>query len=106
MIRRPPRSTLFPYTTLFRSAGDGVAIVEHLVAGLDQQQIALRRDALGIEVPPFAQMSFRQFVRCPAVGVPLRTEVGAKSDVRVDGGIEQHCFRTMALCEVGGVEAT
>src|SRR3712207_8538175 len=27
MIRRPPRSTLFPYTTLFRSQADGV---EHL----------------------------------------------------------------------------
>src|SRR5689334_24028428 len=28
MIRRPPRSTLFPYTTLFRSdvVGDGVAV--------------------------------------------------------------------------------
>src|SRR3712207_7959462 len=25
MIRRPPRSTLFPYTTLFRSANFGVA---------------------------------------------------------------------------------
>src|SRR3712207_7803401 len=25
MIRRPPRSTLFPYTTLFRSGGGGVA---------------------------------------------------------------------------------
>src|SRR5258708_26813658 len=25
MIRRPPRSTLFPYTTLFRSAGRGLA---------------------------------------------------------------------------------
>src|SRR2546427_5231265 len=24
MIRRPPRSTLFPYTTLFRSLGDGI----------------------------------------------------------------------------------
>src|SRR3989454_5481609 len=24
MIRRPPRSTLFPYTTLFRSRADGV----------------------------------------------------------------------------------
>src|SRR3712207_8425744 len=24
MIRRPPRSTLFPYTTLFRSRGTGV----------------------------------------------------------------------------------
>src|SRR3712207_1070846 len=28
MIRRPPRSTLFPYTTLFRSAG--VVVDEHL----------------------------------------------------------------------------
>src|SRR3712207_7560083 len=29
MIRRPPRSTLFPYTTLFRSAGGprGVAVL-------------------------------------------------------------------------------
>src|SRR5256885_17133372 len=25
MIRRPPRSTLFPYTTLFRSKGDPIA---------------------------------------------------------------------------------
>src|SRR3712207_7394713 len=25
MIRRPPRSTLFPYTTLFRSGADAVA---------------------------------------------------------------------------------
>src|SRR5256885_11741326 len=25
MIRRPPRSTLFPYTTLFRSRGDGAS---------------------------------------------------------------------------------
>src|SRR5256885_6740026 len=24
MIRRPPRSTLFPYTTLFRSTGDNI----------------------------------------------------------------------------------
>src|SRR3712207_8641702 len=29
MIRRPPRSTLFPYTTLFRS-GDGQALVAFL----------------------------------------------------------------------------
>src|SRR2546428_1734235 len=29
MIRRPPRSTLFPYTTLFRSAREG-----HLSGGL------------------------------------------------------------------------
>src|SRR5256884_9537179 len=28
MIRRPPRSTLFPYTTLFRSAGAGGALLQ------------------------------------------------------------------------------
>src|SRR2546425_7569074 len=31
MIRRPPRSTLFPYTTLFRSLGVGRCGVEHIV---------------------------------------------------------------------------
>src|SRR3712207_8119688 len=32
MIRRPPRSTLFPYTTLFRSQEDQVVVPERLVA--------------------------------------------------------------------------
>src|SRR3989442_9711963 len=30
MIRRPPRSTLFPYTTLFRSDADPVGLLEDL----------------------------------------------------------------------------
>src|SRR3712207_7554594 len=30
MIRRPPRSTLFPYTTLFRSWGGGRPLTVHL----------------------------------------------------------------------------
>src|SRR5690349_22512365 len=29
MIRRPPRSTLFPYTTLFRSPGEHLPLREH-----------------------------------------------------------------------------
>src|SRR3712207_7888960 len=33
MIRRPPRSTLFPYTTLFRSGGGGVGGEGALAAG-------------------------------------------------------------------------
>src|SRR2546430_16490375 len=32
MIRRPPRSTLFPYTTLFRSGGQ-ISDVGHLASG-------------------------------------------------------------------------
>src|SRR2546427_910757 len=55
MIRRPPRSTLFPYTTLFRS------FVEQHIAAFDQIQ------ALG-----------RQFTRAFAffaqAGVGLRSE--------------------------------
>src|SRR5256885_2708983 len=33
MIRRPPRSTLFPYTTLFRSCAGDVRDVEHARRG-------------------------------------------------------------------------
>src|SRR5690554_7552968 len=44
MIRRPPRSTLFPYTTLFRSANLGVADVAemwNLAAGSDGRVLRL-----------------------------------------------------------------
>src|SRR4051794_41719111 len=34
MIRRPPRSTLFPYTTLFRSP-DGQQLIRQMAAGAD-----------------------------------------------------------------------
>src|SRR3712207_8581979 len=36
MIRRPPRSTLFPYTTLFRSGSIGIARMDSDVEGADQ----------------------------------------------------------------------
>src|SRR2546430_747413 len=37
MIRRPPRSTLFPYTTLFRSS-DGIAFAAHLDSLCDARE--------------------------------------------------------------------
>src|SRR3712207_8733994 len=36
MIRRPPRSTLFPYTTLFRSNASRSAAVRVIGTGLDR----------------------------------------------------------------------
>src|SRR5256886_10155241 len=44
MIRRPPRSTLFPYTTLFRSGRRE----RHLLAGLQDERVA-RGDGVGQE---------------------------------------------------------
>src|SRR3712207_7260599 len=40
MIRRPPRSTLFPYTTLFRSR-----LAQLQVGGIDDRLFALRVEA-------------------------------------------------------------
>src|SRR2546430_8639099 len=55
MIRRPPRSTLFPYTTLFRSHPEGVperdraaVLVELVAEGIDPQR-PRRGDDLGRE---------------------------------------------------------
>src|SRR2546430_13933721 len=41
MIRRPPRSTLFPYTTLFRSLF-GVVLVTNALIGIGQELRAKR----------------------------------------------------------------
>src|SRR3712207_7056559 len=50
MIRRPPRSTLFPYTTLFRSepAGEEVPVREHRQARVERVFECLRANR---EVP-------------------------------------------------------
>src|SRR3712207_8460605 len=44
MIRRPPRSTLFPYTTLFRSQQQHPQFAA--VAGVDQPRRVDQRDAV------------------------------------------------------------
>src|SRR2546421_7976358 len=53
MIRRPPRSTLFPYTTLFRSV-DGHDVVREAAAarrsiGLAGQSAAIQEELTGRE---------------------------------------------------------
>src|SRR2546430_5613177 len=46
MIRRPPRSTLFPYTTLFRSARVGADPPGYRTAQELERDLALLADAL------------------------------------------------------------
>src|SRR5256885_11443603 len=42
MIRRPPRSTLFPYTTLFRSNGRSVTFEYVMLAGVNDSAAQAR----------------------------------------------------------------
>src|SRR2546430_13716387 len=49
MIRRPPRSTLFPYTTLFRSADSLVSLsnrANHTISTTNIKAVELVRDFL------------------------------------------------------------
>ena len=52
MIRRPPRSTLFPYTTLFRSGGSGYA-------GHRQKEYGLCGALLSLAVFSFSSYPFQ-----------------------------------------------
>src|SRR2546422_11313210 len=67
MIRRPPRSTLFPYTTLFRSR-EGDAALAHLAFG--QRMVAVvaheRRQVKG---DGKARLALLQEIVEPPVGV-------------------------------------
>src|SRR2546427_2335093 len=71
MIRRPPRSTLFPYTTLFRSdgarpahtilLGAGIPIVEHLCGLGDLPDQGFRFFAVPAKVKGLGSFPVRAF---------------------------------------------
>src|SRR5436853_2446186 len=46
MLRRPPRSTLFPYTTLFRSDSDEIDAPSVVIAGLAPAIHHLHEDSI------------------------------------------------------------
>src|SRR5256885_10531273 len=49
MIRRPPRSTLFPYTTLFRSPGSSIRLAgEELIGAPPEQLRQMRGDRIAM----------------------------------------------------------
>src|SRR5260370_40355528 len=59
MIRRPPRSTLFPYTTLFRSRG--IACIECFEGTAISVQLIAKRTVVGIELPSLKVQSCLKF---------------------------------------------
>src|SRR2546426_8672584 len=81
MIRRPPRSTLFPYTTLFRSLTTTTPVAAYRGAGRPEACFFIERlmdtaaRALGLEP---AEIRRRNFV--PPDRFPFRTVTGQVYD--------------------------
>src|SRR2546430_16326463 len=84
MIRRPPRSTLFPYTTLFRSHQALVVALEDLDARHRPRLRGLHRDA-----HPRAHVARADRVDRDAgepLGAELRSDGAREADDAVFGG--------------------
>src|SRR3989441_6134169 len=82
MIRRPPRSTLFPYTTLFRSY--------RRVAGLITRDIALYSAHLPLDLHPEVG---NNAVLARQLGVSLRGEFGEEYGVPIGRWGDVDMFR-------------
>src|SRR2546430_9139288 len=66
MIRRPPRSTLFPYTTLFRSDDQGVAAILFLHVHRQAQVHRMWIEAVWLAVDVLKSVRHdRELARCP-----------------------------------------
>src|SRR3989449_6251572 len=94
MIRRPPRSTLFPYTTLFRSLGDiarsrsfdGVdAVCDFLIAD---------RGATRVLIASMAEEDVRELLRSPMVLVGSDGYAVAPYGVTGQGKPHPRCYGT------------
>src|SRR5256885_12177692 len=69
MIRRPPRSTLFPYTTLFRSRGSTAS-----AGGRTRAFLVVAEVALSVVLLVSAGLTIRSFIAMQQVDPGFRPE--------------------------------
>src|SRR2546426_12689568 len=84
MIRRPPRSTLFPYTTLFRSLHLMRTGAVGILVGVGPGNACTTRGVLGVGVPQATAIA-------DAAGARMRhlDETGVYVHVTADGGVSR-----------------
>src|SRR3712207_7538457 len=81
MIRRPPRSTLFPYTTLFRSVqGVGAKVALGILSALDPGALATA----------IAMGDKAAVARAPGVGPKLAARIAAELKDKAPARSEEH----------------
>src|SRR2546429_7420937 len=89
MIRRPPRSTLFPYTTLFRSHGrEGIAGVPPERRLAERHRISRRRDGRSGGDPDGGQVADATLAASPMSPTTpgTRSSPGGRRASRATGG--------------------
>src|SRR3712207_9358338 len=115
MIRRPPRSTLFPYTTLFRS--DSLAIRAFLRIGLDEttpdhSTISRTRRLMDVETHQLVfvwllgALAEHGLLRGKPIGIDattLEANAALRSIVRRDPG-EQYAEFLRRLASASGIQ--
>src|SRR3712207_7671614 len=72
MIRRPPRSTLFPYTTLFRSVDAALRAPRDLGWGAERKVVACKRCGAHATLEPHVAAKICAF--CGTAAVVERSE--------------------------------
>src|SRR5256885_15942826 len=94
MIRRPPRSTLFPYTTLFRS------LVRAVKKSQDRKETRPMNASTSIAAAAVsgATQSSRRFLRQVLLEPASIALVGASDDVGKTGGRPPQVLRRGGVC--------
>src|SRR3712207_8131209 len=85
MIRRPPRSTLFPYTTLFRSrllVHDLPDAGDQLVGRLLRREVAVGdlMDGLALKPPPVETLSLDARLLLPSEPIDGKVRLSHRSE--------------------------
>src|SRR3989454_9417871 len=98
MIRRPPRSTLFPYTTLFRSNAERGGPIDGLDIGIDEETHA---DARGGEASDGrADPAVRAAEREAAFGRDLPAPLGDERRLKRLQRSEEHTSELQSPCNL------
>src|SRR5690242_21077372 len=77
MIRRPPRSTLFPYTTLFRSA-------RQVIEARNEAETVLHATAKGIKEEQYAELTAEEQAEINAAADHLRDVMKDRKSTRLN----------------------
>src|SRR3712207_2712819 len=97
MIRRPPRSTLFPYTTLFRSRGRETARLDRLIADVraGSSAVLVLRGAAGIGKTALLDHVAEEAADCRVVRAS-----GVQSEMEIPyAGLHQLCAPLLRTLE-------